>query len=295
MKWIKRLLLVIAIGLLGAILFSAGSWYLLQGEPEWYVLRQTPEQRAEAARRADQKVLSALSWAADAEAYENRLVNRNPASTAPASSRPSAHTITITQSELNAFFGKWTESFGWDERYGQYLSQPAITLLEGRLVLAGTVKELNAVVSLHFKPELTEGGQLDIHLARVMGGRLPLPEALWSSQRDRLERKLHAILPQLQHAARIKPNGASNMDAVGAAVVRMALNVLDRAPSDAVLFLPILDHAGGETRSVPVKLTDVQIENDTLIVTVEPMDRQERDTLLHRLRAPYQAVVSSGR
>ena len=106
----------------------------------------------------------------------------------------------------------------------------------------------------------------------MLGGRLPLPEALWSKQRDRAARLLASRLPALQRSARIEPDGATNESAIGAAMCELVLQVLNGQPAEPILFLPRLD----EGRGIPVKLTAVSIENQTLGITVEPLGASER-------------------
>ena len=67
MKWVKRLLILIAVALFGAVAFSLAGIYLYRGTPKWYRPRiATTQQVKDAANRADQKLLDLFTWAASA-------------------------------------------------------------------------------------------------------------------------------------------------------------------------------------------------------------------------------------
>ena len=70
------------------------------------------------------------------------------------------------------------------------------------------------LVSAHFEPVL-ENEKLRLRVVNVLGGQLPLPQALWGGYRQKLEQSLREKIPQWQARATIGPDGA-NRDAVGA-------------------------------------------------------------------------------
>ena len=74
----------------------------------------------------------------------------------------------------------------WKDHYSAYVDDPVLVLQDNRLILAGTVKEMDTVVSVHFEPVLDADGKLRLNLVRVMGGKLPLPRAFWDGYRQKL-------------------------------------------------------------------------------------------------------------
>jgi hypothetical protein len=200
--------------------------------------------------------------------------------------------VEFTEEELNASFQKWNQLYGWTERYKAYVQNPTVVLHDGRLVLAGNSQELGTIVSLHFEPKLTKDGQLDLRLERVLAGRLPIPQAFFEKYRDSATSKLHTALPSLQRKAQIKPDGSANAEAMAAAMGELFLHVLANEPAEPVIFLPV-----GQSRSVPVRLTDVSIDDQTqtLSLTVKPLNAAERLSLLERIRAgsDKQAAMSA--
>jgi hypothetical protein len=90
--------------------------------------------------------------------------------------------------------------------------------------------------------------------------------------------------------AKIADNGATNEDAMKAALSKLLLHVLYDEVAEPVLFLPLLSKGN---LTVPVKLTSVTIANNTLSLTVIPLDAQERATLLDQIKQPTQVVVRS--
>lgn len=287
MKWFKRILLVIAILLVGVLVALGGSYYLMKGTPDWYRPRhQTAQQRDDAARSAERKLADVQNWAADAQAAETRARSGRPTTS------PTSATVTFTEDELNAFFYKWAEFYHWQARYGQYLSDPVLVLQHNRLILAAQARDLDAVVSFHFEPSIDDQGQLHLKLVRVLAGRLPMPDALWSSQKQRLERSIKAHLPQWRQDARIDPAGIANDDAVMAGMGKLILHLLNNQPSRPVIFLPIIHNA--RVSKVPVHLLDVAIEPHTLTLTVDKLNPAERTDYLQHLRMdePTQTVLA---
>jgi hypothetical protein len=218
-----------------------------------------------------------LSWAQDQQAREVRGARGAPPGTNPSRSID----ISFSEDELNGFFHKWDSTFGWSNAYSAYLSQPQIALRDGRLILAGTVIDLGSVLSVELVPKL-EGGRLSLTIGRVLAGKLPLPGAFWDGYRQQAEAAVGARLPQWRHGAEIGPQGGANTDAVAAAMADLLVNMLEDRPARPVLFLPYAVQS--RPRSLPVKVTDVRIEDRTLTMTVEPLDGAAREKLLEEIR-----------
>jgi hypothetical protein len=279
MKWLKRLMfLIVFIGVF-AVAVGAAGWWMSRRPPKWYTKRQaTPEQIAAAAQRAEQQVQRTLSWAQDQQAYA-------------ASSRlgsPTTHPsrtlqIALTEDELNGFFQKWDSTFGWSNSYGDTLNEPQIVLQDGRLILAATVKSVGSVISVEFDPRLKDG-KLRMPVEQVMAGRLPVPNGLWSGYRRMLENRVDAALPQWQAGAEIEPDGTANSDAVEAGMSELVVDLISDRLTRPILFLPYA--IDNEKRSLPVKLTAVEIASKTLLLTFEPLTAAERQTLIDSIRAP---------
>ncbi|HLL89165.1 MAG TPA: hypothetical protein VK324_07665 [Tepidisphaeraceae bacterium] len=280
MKWFKRI--VLFAGLL-VIVMMLGALYLARDTPDWYerpVL--TVAQRQAAAQRAQDELLSAQSrFVTDAA---DRSAGRTPA-TGPAEVR----TISVGDEELNSLFDAWADNRNWREPIGKFVHDPVLLFRKDRIILAGVVKEMgNAVASLHFEPRLTPDGQLDLNLVSVRGGNLPMPEAVYAKHRDRLVASLVRCLPEWQREAKLRPNGLTNNAAIAAGLGKMLVGGLTHRPSDAVLFVPTANNQGG----VPVKLTDVTVEDGRLSLTVTPLDPGERQALIDRLREPFDRTTA---
>jgi hypothetical protein len=304
-KWPKRLAIVTTCLLVGLCLVSGGLYLMFHRTPDWYALPQrTQAERDAAAHVAEQKLTQTQQFfeAAHAREVQRRYAERHnstsPTANSPATSQPAAITVSFTQDELNAFFAKWAAVNAWRERYDDYISDPAIILHDGRVILAARVKEMDTVVSMHVEPMLdpagdanARGGGLHLEIVKILGGNLRLPEAVIDKPRTKLIDAMRAALPDLQHDARIDANGAANREAVCAGMIKLALNVLRHEPGEPVLFLPLISK---ENHSVPVRLTAVRVENQTLTLTVEPLGPTDRAALLDRIREPW-AVAASAR
>jgi hypothetical protein len=293
MKLLKGIVFTLVVLFLGSIIVLTGGWFMLRGTPDWYKPDpSTPEQRESVARKAEDKFISMINWAATARA--RRI--RSAASDAPTTSQAAiamAHEplqpfqIQFTDQELNAFFDKWADFNGRREYFEQYVESPRLVIRNNQLIAAGTVKEMNMVVSMEFEPRIDEQGRIQMNLVRVLGGILPMPDALWANPRDKIERFLQSKLPEYQRAASISNDGTANSSAASAGMNKLLLAVLHGETADPVLFVPY-DYKN-LSRTLPVKITAVSIQNNTLTVTAEQMTAQERTALVNKLRAPFDA------
>jgi hypothetical protein len=277
MKWLRRLLLSLLFIAIFAGTAGIAAWRLSRRPPQWYSRRQVnPEAVAAAARRAQRQVLRTLSWAQDQQAYVASSRVGTP-STQPDKSLQ----ISFTEDELNGFFQNWDATFRWTDRYRDYMSDPQIVVEDGRLILAADVKQMGTVMSVEFDPRLDEG-KLHMPVERVLAGRLPLPQSFWAGYRAGLEAAITRNLRIWQHGADIRPDGTANSDAVEAAMTELLLDVLSNRPARPVLFLPY-DVSNGR-RSLPVKLTGMEITNKALVLTLQPLSAPERQVLLDSIK-----------
>lgn len=270
---------------------AALSYWAFKGTPDYYrrpVL--TAQERAEAADRAEKKIIRTREWVNDLWVSEHRSIRAGAtgAATAPAATRPAdPFTVSFTEHELNAFSEKWSRT--WDQRYRETLTDPVVIFREDRIILAATLTDLGAVAGFHFYPRINEQGQLRLTLESVRAGRLPMPEMVWAGQRDRAIEGLRRRLPDWQRGARIEPNGVANPDAVAAHMTKLLFDVLAGRPHEPVLFIPFAD----DGRAVPVRLTAMQIADGQLTLTVESMTADERTALLDRIREPAPTLTAS--
>lgn len=268
-------------------LFLTGGFVLLRGTPAYYrQSRLSVEQRAQAATRAESKLSRMQNMAVDVHGAD--LQRRNGA-TQPAT-EPGATTFSFTDDELNALFNKWAELHNWKDLMSRVVEEPMVVLQDGRIILAGkvTLKNLDTIVSIHFVPTITPDGRLDLKLAAILGGKLPLPrDTVISPMRDKLLKMMAQDIPVWQQNATFTKSGTLNDDAVKATLGQLLVRTLNDAPSEPVVFL----WTGSAT--VPVKLTDISIANNTLSLTVVPLDPTERATLLAQIKQPMKIEQAS--
>ena len=293
-KWFRRISTTLVVLLVLLAVSLALAWKMLRERPAWYpeeVVVDPAVQRA-AAARAENEVKKTLDWASAQQAEERARLHAAaqgggvPATT-PATSpatNPARRSLTVkfTEQELNAAFDKWDAAYGWTHQFGEYVSDPRIVLHDGRLIFAGTVHEMGSLISLHFKPRRNKDGGVRFELSRILGGKLPLPEAVFAGHRDKITERLRESLPDLQREAEIKPDGSANDKAVAAASAKLLLQILDRRPGELVLFL-----AANQGTRIPVRVAGVGIEKKTITMTVELLTAAEREELLARIREPY--------
>ena len=207
---------------------------------------------------------------------------------AAATTRPAnVTTVSFSEDEINALFQKWMARSGWVETLEPYMADPMLVIQDQRVIVAGTLKDMNTLASVHFEPEVTADGKLDLQLVKVLGGKLPLPRAIWSSQRQKAVYALAQRLPEWSREAAIKPNGIANDDAVKVGLSRLLLNVLNERDSEPVIFLPVAGQG-----AVPARLVEVAVEEKTLSLTVAPMTAAERAAFLAQLKGQATKVVA---
>jgi hypothetical protein len=289
-KWFKRFLLAFALGLSLLALFLTGGFVLFRGTPSYYKQSTlTPQQLAAAATRAESKLSQMQNMAVDARGAE---VQKLRGVTQP-TTFPGATTFSFTNDELNALFNKWSELHDWKDLLSRVVQQPMIVLQDGRIILVGKVmlKNMETVVSIHFVPTITPEGELELKLASIMGGKLPLPrDTVISPMRQRVLKQIAESLPQMQTRAGMTPDGGANDSAAKALYAEMLLHTLNDEPSQPALFLPML---GSHNSLSPFKVTSVTIADNTLSFTVVPMNAVERTNLLSQIKQPIQIADPS--
>jgi hypothetical protein len=283
-KRVSRVLLTVVI--LGTIMVAVLHRLSVRMPAGYSPRLLTDQQRAEAANRVDTvKIPQLLNLASDAQRSASATLKaRAGQSVDPAATQPvQPLTVSFTQDEINASVWKWSERYR--ETYERYVTEPFISLEDGAIVLMGNLPDYGRVASAYFEPKLDDQGMLHCDLTSLKLGSLPLPGGLLNKQRAKIENALMTRLPAWQSRARIDATGATNEDARAAAMGKLVLQLLNNKPSPAVIFLP-RDFHGSKT--VPVRLTSVTIEKGALTITVQPMNEEERATLIEKIREPQQ-------
>ncbi|HEY7090187.1 MAG TPA: hypothetical protein VH518_18970 [Tepidisphaeraceae bacterium] len=275
-KWQKRLGIVVAT-LVGVFIgLALVCWMLLRGTPQWYRPHTLSGPEQEAAAQSAQNKLILLHNAAVQARAEERAAHRT-ATTLPAGS---AITVSFTDDEVNALLDKWSVWPIVKAGYERFMTDPCIVIENGRLILAGHVKELNSVASLHFTPHIDENGRLKVELTRILAGNLPVPEALLGKYQSQAANAIDRRMPWWKAQAMIDPGGTANSSAVSALMANLFTDVLRDQPSEPALFLPLFDRS----HNIAVKVLDVKVADHTLTLTVQPMNPDERAELLKHIR-----------
>lgn len=289
MKWIKRLLMLLACGVTMVIVISAGSYYMLKRDPEWASRPpMTAQMREEAVARAQTQFSRVEELATSLRAYEARRQKAlREGTTLPADELPKPVTVQLSEDELNAVFQKFAKARGWDEDLKSYLSDPTIILQKDNLILGGRLSELHVVASAYFAPTIDEQGKLKLDLVRVLGGKLPLPDVVFDQYRGTVVNALQRRLPAMQNAARIDSQGVPNDSTVQASLTKLLLQSIQHQLSEPVFFLPLLTGKG----TVPVRLTEVKVTDQQIELTIAPMNEPERVAMLGKLKEPYHVAT----
>jgi len=275
MKLLKRLLLVVAVLLVGAILTTAVGYYMLKRRPSFYhSYKWQGDQRSVVNQRAVDKLTLTRNFAAEAAARERQAKVKG--TTLPAESRPM--TVTFSEEELNAFL-----LHNFKDRLDDYVEDPGIFLGDGKIILAGQIKGSGYVVSFHFAPTIDEQGKLLMKLVGSYGGALPVPQSMLDSQFEKVRQALKGHIPAWQESATVDARGA-NGTAVAVAMGKLILNALDDKPADPILFMP--DDNG---KALPLRLVDISVGKE-LMLTVQPLTPEQRAELIRSIRSPLVAM-----
>ena len=278
--WIALLLIVAGFGL------SAMSYIAIHRTPDWYQPdTRTQGERTRAADRLENLLGHLVSWG-QKKHFESPASmdahNAQQAQAALARKADEAFPVSFTDDELNALFNKWANTHDRREWFEQYVEDPRIVIRGHQLIFVGKAKAMGTVVSLVFEPKLDTAGQLDLKLVHVLGGVLPLPDALWSGRRVGIERMLRDKLPAYQQDANISSDGIANGDAASAAMNQLLLATLQYKHTAPNIFVPI-DWLN-LTKSLPVKITSLSMHDHTIEMTAEQMNADERKALLQQLK-----------
>jgi hypothetical protein len=288
MKWLKRLLCLAALVLLGAIAFCLVGIYLYHGTPSWYRQRlQTTQQVLDAANSADQKLIDLFSWAASAHAQELRRVR---GVVKPSDQPIGPKTVTFSEDELNSFLTSWKtpQKSDLELRIGRYFADGRVIFQPDAIILAGQSPAINTLVSAEFDPSIDAQGNLRLELGSLRAGRLPLPISALGSQLDRLQTLLQQQLSREQREAAIDPAMAANSGALAASWLRLLLSALNDSPADPVLIIPFdMTHLNS---GLPVTLTGIRVAEGQITLTMAPVPSDSRKELTDRLKQPWPAA-----
>src|SRR5258705_6177833 len=245
MKLLKRLLLALAVLLIGVVVAASVGYYMLKRRPSFYhSYTWKGDERSVINQRAVDKLTQTRNFAAEAAARERQASVKG--TTRPDDAKPM--TVTFSEEELNASL-----LHTFKDRLDEYVEDVGIFLGDGTIILAGQIKDSGYVVSFHFEPKIDEQGKLHLRLVRSYGGALPVPQSMVNAQFDRVRAALKNRLPAWQESAALDARGANN-SAVAAAMGKLILSAIDDKPAEPVLFMP--DESG---HSLPLPLVDIQV------------------------------------
>jgi hypothetical protein len=284
MKRHKLLRRIAALSLLTTLLSCLVAFHLYRGAPSWY----TPASAAgppspDAANSADQKLLDLFSWAAGIRAQQLRQLSGHAK---PTDAPIEAKTITLSDTELNAFLGSWSTPGMSDlqERISRYFSNGQVGLQNGAIIFAGDSPSMGAVLSAEFDPSIDADGNLRVDLASLSAGRLPIPKSAVGSQLDRLRQLLKEQLDDEKPYVAIAPSLTANSAAFGACWLKLLLSALDNTPANSILIVPF--DMSNLNHGVPVNLTAISVTDGKITLTFQPIASDDRAQLVNRLKEP---------
>lgn len=283
MKWLKRLLILIALALLAVIAFALIGIYLYRGTPKWYRPRiATTQQIKDAANRADQKLLDLFSWAASAQAQQLRRLHGKAK---PGEVPIGPKTVSFDEEEINSFITSWQNpgKSSLEQRVDRYFTDGRVVLVDDGLILVGESPALGTLASAQFNPRIDGQGNLRVDLDSVRAGMLPIPRAALSDRIGRLQSLLQEQLYAEQPTIRIDPSQTANASALAASWLRLVISSLSGRPTGAMLVIPF--DMSNLHHGFPVKLTGIRIVEGEITLTMQPLAPEDGEKLLKMLRS----------
>jgi uncharacterized protein YpmS len=284
MKWVKRLLILVALVLLAMIGFSLVGIYLYRGTPQRYRQRiATTQEVKDAANRADQKLLDLFTWAASARAQQLRKIN---GIAKPGEQPIGAKTVTFDEDEINSFATSWNSpgKTALEHRISHYFTDGRVVLEPDSLILVGQCPAFNTLASAEFNPRIDGQGNLRVDLDSLRAGMLPVPQSAMGGQLLRLRELLRQQLFVESPAIRIDSAQTANSAALAASWLQLLLRSLTDRAADPILIIPF--DLSDLSRGFPAKLTDVKIVEGQITLTLLPLTSDETENLVESLKQP---------
>jgi hypothetical protein len=285
MKWLKRLLYLIALVLLALIAFALVGIYLYRGTPSWYRPRvATTQQIKDAANSADQKLLDLFSWAASAQAQQLRRIH---GISSPTDAPVGPKTVTFNEDEVNSFIASWKnpDKSELEQRISRYFTDGRVVFDTVAVILAGQSPAFGALASAQFDPGIDAQGNLNVTLDSIHAGLLPIPQLTLAPHLRSLQFLLQQQLALQRHAVTIDSALTANSSALAACWLRLLLSALNDQPADPILIIPF--NITNLHHGLPVKLTAIQIVPGQITLTLTPLAPEDRENLLERLQQPW--------
>lgn len=276
-KFLKWTLLIFAIVLLGAIVSAIIGLHYLRGVPKFYkTYKWTGQQQSVVAQKVFDKLTQTREMAIRAHAAELQRRNGHPEVRIPTD----PVTVTFTEEEINAAIHHSSEIFkAFTEKYREYLKDPGVFFDNGCIILAGEAG--GYIVGFYFRPQIDDRGDLRLDLVKATGGNLSLPKSLLDTQLEKLRTAILAKMPEWRKEAKIDDVGTVNRATVAAAMSNLLLCALSDQPAPAVLFMPKDEPA---KKLIPVRISKVKIDDESLTLTMAPMDKQQRETMFRQIQ-----------
>lgn len=278
-KWLRR----IGIGLLLVLIAVAGvGVYIWRGAsaiPEFYQrARLSGEARLKAIASVERKFGLFQDQFGAAVAQRNRADAGS--ATQPATQPTEPVTVSLTAAEIDTYFDKWLDDNGYRDAVERHLADPRLAIHDGAIVLAGRMRSFNdSVVSLYFRPQVSEGGTAQLVFHSAYAGRLPLPDSAFDVFRDKARGPLEQKVADLKDDVALE-EGDVNSAGIQVAIDRQVLALLNREPiEELVLFPPLLARG-----PVAARVAELTVEGTELALGFVPLSRSEREALVERLK-----------
>jgi hypothetical protein len=286
----KRIIRTLASALAMLLIVGGISWYLYHQNPSWYHLKLSDSQTHQSTvNDAIQKLGGTFSWAAGIRAqFVRQSRGESPSATSTSASTSAfaagPNTITLTEDEINALLQNWNDPETGDLQQGlqDHFSNGCVALVDHQIILAAESKELGAVLSIVFEPTVNDSGQLDLQMQGIYIGRLRIPHAALAGKLGELRQTLAAGLAEDQPVAHISASMVANPEAAGAGWTRMLIDAIDGQPSEPVIFMPFDLRVTSQLLAVHV--TNVQISEGSITLTLEPISVDQRKEIEARLK-----------
>jgi hypothetical protein len=260
-KIILRTLLGVFVLLLATALLL---FYLVRRTPEWFARVQMTD-----AQRLDEFNVAA-----------NQIIElSNQVDQAATKPSDSTFTLTLTESQLHAYYLTHAERTDATKLLASKVEDPQIRLRGEQLILAGRVPGIESVVNARIVFEKQTDGQGGVFkLAGLYGGSLPLPDALIAGQREIALRAIDSEVARNRSSVGLNPPDEKTF------LVLAGMNTVDLMNGKPIESTFILKRGAGNGFSY-VRLLDAHFDDGKAVLTFRLANDQEIAKLVQKLKS----------
>jgi len=264
-KWLKRIAVVAAAGLL--LLALAGAWIAHRAgqTPQWY--QEAVDCSVEPAQAAEHTQLIG---------FQNWLARSGAGNPDQIPSRNRQYEITLTEDQINALLAKWTDNLHNE------VELLRVHLGEDEMTVQGTWTARNRTVGLHLKTGPAASGRPSLWIDSVRVGEQGVPLGWVSSTPIEKLQKVLATLAASEKRVAIDEHGIASPQTARICTTAAALSLAQGYAIEPIVFVsPRLSIED----TIPLSVIAARADGKTLSLTFQLLTPSEQQDLIDHTNA----------